>query len=130
MTAIVGPSGAGKSTILNLVPRFWDVRADRITIGGVDVRDIPESELSGLVTVVFQQVHLLSGTIFDNIALGREGASLAEVEAAARAFCRASSRSSAVSFGKSSSFSTMGKRRHSRAGSLGRCRHCRSKKTS
>ncbi|MCE8438761.1 ABC transporter ATP-binding protein [Rhodovulum sulfidophilum] len=85
MTAIVGPSGSGKSTILNLIPRFWDVEAGRITIGGADVARIGEAGLSDLVTVVFQQVYLFSGTIRDNIAAGRPGASQAEIEEAARA---------------------------------------------
>ena len=85
MTAIVGPSGAGKSTILNLLPRFWDVDGGAITIGGVDVRDLDPERLNQLMTVVFQDVYLFSGTIFDNIAFGRKGASAEDVEAAARA---------------------------------------------
>lgn len=85
MTAIVGPSGSGKSTILNLLPRFWDVSAGRITIGGGDIRQISEAQLNALITVVFQDVYLFAGTIFDNIAFGRAGASQDEVEAAARA---------------------------------------------
>lgn len=85
MTAVVGPSGAGKSTILNLLPRFWDVGTGQVTIGGVDIREIDEEVLNGMVTVVFQQVHLFSGTIFENIAIGREGASAEQVMAAAQA---------------------------------------------
>ena len=85
MTAIVGPSGAGKSTILNLLPRFWDANQGAITIGGVDIRDLDAERLNRLVTVVFQDVYLFSGTIFDNIAFGRRGAGADEVEAAARA---------------------------------------------
>jgi ATP-binding cassette subfamily B protein len=85
MTAIVGPSGAGKSTILNLLPRFWDVDDGAITIGGVDLRDVESGRLNELITVVFQDVYLFSGTIFDNIAFGRKGASPEDVEAAARA---------------------------------------------
>ncbi|WP_395396596.1 ABC transporter ATP-binding protein [Novosphingobium sp. BL-8A] len=87
MTAIVGPSGAGKSTILNLLARFWDLDSGRIVIGGVDIREIDEERLNSLVTVVFQDVFLFSGTLYDNIAFGRDGASRAEVEAAARAAC-------------------------------------------
>ncbi|CAM5489936.1 Vitamin B12 import ATP-binding protein BtuD [Mycolicibacterium aubagnense] len=85
MTAVVGASGSGKSTILKLLPRFWDVGTGRITIGGVDVREISEEKLNQLITVVFQDVYLFAGSIFDNIAYGRIGASEAEVEAAARA---------------------------------------------
>ena len=85
MAAIVGPSGAGKSTILNLLPRFWDVDGGGVTIGGVDVRDLDSERLNQLITVVFQDVYLFSGTIFDNIAFGRKGASPEDVEAAARA---------------------------------------------
>lgn len=84
MTAIVGPSGAGKSTVLNLLPRFWDVDSGQITIGGVDIRDLSASRLSGLMTVVFQDVYLFSGTVFDNIAFGKADASVEDVEAAAR----------------------------------------------
>lgn len=87
MTAIVGPSGSGKSTILNLMPRFWDVDHGSIRIGGVDVREIGEERLNQLVTMVFQNVYLFAGTIFDNIAFGRPGAREAEVEAAAKAAC-------------------------------------------
>jgi len=85
MTAIVGPSGSGKSTILALLPRFWDVETGRVTIGGVDIRDMTEDHLNQLITVVFQDVYLFSGTILDNIAFGRPGANRAEIEAAARA---------------------------------------------
>lgn len=85
MTAIVGPSGSGKSTILNLIPRFWDAGSGRITIGGADVAWIGEAGLSNLVTMVFQDVYLFSGTIRDNIAVGKTGATEAEIEAAARA---------------------------------------------
>lgn len=85
MIAIVGPSGSGKSTILNLIPRFWDAGSGRITIGGADVARIGEAGLSDLVTVVFQDVYLFSGTIRDNIAVGKPGATEAEIEEAARA---------------------------------------------
>ena len=85
MTAIAGPSGSGKSTILNLIARFWDVSQGSISIGGVDIREMDEATLNGLITVVFQDVYLFAGTIFENIAMGRGGASMDEVEAAARA---------------------------------------------
>lgn len=84
MTAIVGPSGSGKSTILNLIPRFWDAGRGTISIGGADSARIGEAGLSDLVTMVFQDVYLFSGTIRDNIAMGRPGASQAEIEDAAR----------------------------------------------
>ncbi len=85
MTAIVGPSGAGKSTILNLMARFHDVGSGTVRIGDVDVRDLTAEQLFDAVTVVFQDVYLFPGTIFDNIAFGRRDATVAEVEAAARA---------------------------------------------
>ena len=84
MTAIVGPSGSGKSTILGLLPRFWDVDAGRITIGGIDIREIGEEQLNRLTTFVFQDVYLFAGTIRDNIAFGRPEAHQDEIEAAAR----------------------------------------------
>ncbi|MBE1237225.1 ABC transporter ATP-binding protein [Phaeovibrio sulfidiphilus] len=85
MIAVVGPSGSGKSTLLNLVSRFWDVDAGAVRIGGVDVRDLAPERLAGLMTVVFQDVYLFRGTIFDNIALGRPGATMEQVREAARA---------------------------------------------
>lgn len=85
MTAIVGPSGSGKSTLLNLLARFWDVQQGAVCIGGVDVRDLAPDALHDLVTVVFQDAYLFTGTIHDNIAFGRKGASSEDVEAAARA---------------------------------------------
>ncbi|PIE80388.1 MAG: ABC transporter, partial [Candidatus Delongbacteria bacterium] len=84
MTAIVGPSGAGKSTILNLISRFWDVDSGSIQIGSVDIRNMKEEDLNKLLTVVFQDVHLFGGTIFDNIAMGKKNATLSEVENAAQ----------------------------------------------
>ena len=85
MFALVGPSGSGKSTILNLLARFWEVDHGAVRIGGVDVRDMCEETLNGLITVVFQDVYLFAGTIFDNIAIGKPGADAKSVEAAARA---------------------------------------------
>ncbi|WP_448112804.1 ABC transporter ATP-binding protein [Mesorhizobium amorphae] len=84
MTAIVGVSGAGKSTLLHLIPRFFDVTEGAITIGGADIRALSEEEIAGLVTFVFQDAYLFSGTIAENIALGKAGAPLAEIEQAAR----------------------------------------------
>ncbi|WP_053240077.1 ABC transporter ATP-binding protein [Pleomorphomonas koreensis] len=85
MTAIVGPSGSGKSTILNLIARFWDVDAGAVRIGGTDLRQLDEERLAALITVVFQDVYLFAGSLYDNIAFGRAGASRTDVEAAARA---------------------------------------------
>ena len=85
MTAIVGLSGAGKSTILNLLPRFWDISGGAISIGNTDIRSLDPDSLNQLITVVFQDVYLFSGTIFDNIAFGRKGATLDEVRDAAKA---------------------------------------------
>jgi ATP-binding cassette, subfamily B, bacterial IrtB/YbtQ len=85
MTAIVGPSGAGKSTVLHLLARFADVQRGRVTIGGVDVRNLTAEQLFDAVTVVFQDVYLFPGTIFDNIAFGNAEARAEQVEAAARA---------------------------------------------
>ncbi|SHO58143.1 ABC transporter ATP-binding protein [Vibrio quintilis] len=84
MTAIVGPSGAGKSTVLNLLPRFWDVDEGCISIGGVDVRELSAERLASMITVVFQDVYLFSGTIFDNISFGKPEATPEDVESAAR----------------------------------------------
>ena len=82
--AIVGPSGSGKSTLLNLLSRFWDVGEGRITLGGVDLRAMRFEDLAAHIAVVFQDVYLFSGTIYDNIAEGRPGADRRAIEAAAR----------------------------------------------
>ncbi|MEF2481944.1 ABC transporter ATP-binding protein [Vibrio mimicus] len=84
MTAIVGPSGAGKSTALNLIARFWDPEQGSIRIGDVDIRNITSEELNRMVTVVFQEAFLFSGTILDNLMMGKDDATMAEVEQAAR----------------------------------------------
>src|SRR5215472_9550800 len=83
--ALVGPSGAGKSTILNLIPRFFDVDAGGITIDGQDVRSVTLSSLRGAIALVAQEVSLFDDTVRANIAYGRFGASTDEIEAAARA---------------------------------------------
>lgn len=83
--AIVGPTGAGKTTLVNLVMRFYDVRAGRITLDGVDIAAMPRAALRGQIGMVLQDTWLFEGTIRDNIAYGRPGASDAEVLAAARA---------------------------------------------
>ncbi|MGK6315762.1 ABC transporter ATP-binding protein [Neorhizobium sp. DT-125] len=84
MTALVGSSGSGKSTFLNLIPRFFEVTEGSISIGGVDIRDLSEEDIAGLITVVFQDVHLFSGTIAENIAFAKPGATRQEIEEAAR----------------------------------------------
>jgi len=83
--ALVGPSGAGKSTILNLIPRFYDVAGGRILVGGVDVRDVTLASLRANIALVSQEVSLFDDTVRANIAYGRPGASEAEIVAAARA---------------------------------------------
>ncbi|RJG24268.1 ABC transporter ATP-binding protein [Paenibacillus thiaminolyticus] len=85
ITALVGPSGSGKSTVAQLIPRFWDVRQGRITIGGVDIRDINTSDLMDAMSFVFQDTFLFSDTVYNNIAAGRPTAAREEVYAAARA---------------------------------------------
>jgi subfamily B ATP-binding cassette protein MsbA len=82
--ALVGPSGAGKSTILNLIPRFFDVDAGSIAIDGQDVRSVTLASLREAIALVAQEVGLFDDTVRANIAYGRFGASTAEVEAAAR----------------------------------------------
>lgn len=82
--ALVGPSGAGKTTLCSLLPRFYDVQAGRITIDGMDIRDMTLASLRGQIGLVQQDVFLFAGTIRENIAYGRLGAVDAAVMAAAR----------------------------------------------
>lgn len=84
LTAIVGPSGAGKSTLVHLIARLWDVSSGAIRIGGVDLRQIGSQVLHQQVAMVFQEVLLFSGTVLDNLRIGRHDASRAEVIAVAR----------------------------------------------
>ncbi|MEO0397631.1 MAG: ABC transporter ATP-binding protein, partial [Cyanobacteria bacterium P01_A01_bin.137] len=84
MTALVGPSGSGKTTITNLIARFWDVDQGAVTLGGVDVRQMPTDTLLSQMTMVFQDVYLFNDTIFENIRFGNPQATEAEVMAAAR----------------------------------------------
>ena len=84
MVALVGASGSGKSTAASLIPRFYDPTAGRLTLGGVDLRDLPLAELRRQIAVVSQEGFLFNDTVRANIALGQE-ASEAEVVAAARA---------------------------------------------
>ena len=82
--ALVGPSGAGKSTVLNLIPRFFDVDSGRILIDGMDVRDTTFESLRAAIALVSQEITLFDDTVRANIAYGRAGASDGEVEEAAR----------------------------------------------
>ena len=81
--AIVGHTGAGKTTVINLLLRYYDVVRGRVTVDGVDVRDLPQGELRGLIGLVQQDVFLFTGDIASNIRLGARIAD-EEVEAAAR----------------------------------------------
>lgn len=84
MTALVGESGSGKSTLTNLLLRFWDVDAGSVSIGGVDVRDIPYDDLLASISVVMQDVRLFADTIEGNIRIGKAGATHEEVVEAAK----------------------------------------------
>lgn len=86
-TALVGPSGGGKSTIARLIARFWDVDGGKITIGGTDIRNMPLSQLTDLVSFVTQDNFLFNCSIKENIRLGNPKASDEEVYAAAKAAC-------------------------------------------
>ncbi len=83
--ALVGPSGGGKSTTCALLPRFYDVDAGAVRIDGQDVRDVTLRSLREAIGLVQQDVYLFDGTIYDNIAYGKPGASADEVRQAARA---------------------------------------------
>jgi ATP-binding cassette, subfamily B, bacterial MsbA len=85
VVALVGPSGAGKTTLASLLPRFWDVTSGRITIDGVDVRELSFADLRGAIGVVPQEPALFSGTVRENVAYANPGATEQEVVAAARA---------------------------------------------
>ncbi len=88
MTALVGKSGSGKTTITNLMARFWDVDSGVVRIGGVDIGKISTGELYKHISMVFQKVYLFHDTIYNNIALGNENATMEEVhEAAKKARC-------------------------------------------
>ena len=84
MTALVGPSGGGKTTLANLLARFWDAREGSIRLRGVDLRDVPLSELMDNISMVFQRVYLFQDTVFNNISMGRPTATREEVEEAAK----------------------------------------------
>ena len=84
VTALVGPSGSGKSTIASLAARFWDPQQGRISIGGIDLRDISSKDLSGLESYVFQSNTLLRDTLLNNVRLGRPDATPEQVSEALR----------------------------------------------
>jgi len=84
LVALVGSSGAGKTTVTNLLLRFYDPQAGRITIGGTDIRDVLTRDLRNEMAVVTQETVLFNDTIFNNIALGRPGATREQVIEAAR----------------------------------------------
>ncbi|HPK91025.1 MAG TPA: ABC transporter ATP-binding protein [Dermatophilaceae bacterium] len=83
--AIVGPTGAGKTTLVNLIMRFYELDGGRITLDGVDIRDLSRQGLRERIGMVLQDTWLFAGTIRDNIAYGRPGATEEEVLAASRA---------------------------------------------
>lgn len=83
--AIVGPTGCGKTTLINLLMRFYDTDGGTVSIDGIPINEIPRKELRALCGMVLQDTWIKNGTVRDNIALGRPGATDAEIEAAARA---------------------------------------------
>ncbi|WP_232063484.1 ABC transporter ATP-binding protein [Undibacterium sp. KW1] len=85
LTAIVGPSGAGKTTLAQLLVRFWDVQQGAVKIGGIDVRELPLENMHAQIAYVMQDVFLFDDTVLENIRLGREDISEAQVIAAATA---------------------------------------------
>lgn len=83
-TAIVGPSGSGKTTICNLIARFWDVNKGKITIGGIDVKEMEVDDLLSKISMVFQRVYLFEDTVENNIRFGNPTASREQVIAVAK----------------------------------------------
>ena len=84
MVAIVGPSGGGKTTLCHLIPRFYEISGGSILVDGHDIRDVTRASLRRQIGIVQQDVFLFTGTIFDNIAYGKLGASREEVYEAAK----------------------------------------------
>ena len=84
MVAIVGPTGAGKSTLVNLIMRFYDIMKGRITIDGVDIRDISRESLHNMVGMVLQDAWIFTGTIADNIGYGKPNATRQEIKYVAK----------------------------------------------
>lgn len=83
VTALVGPSGGGKTTVSRLAARFWDVTSGKITVGGMDISKVDPEALFSLYSIVFQEVTLFDNTIMENIRIGNQNATDAEVLAAA-----------------------------------------------
>jgi len=83
--AIVGPTASGKTTLINLIPRFYDVSDGRVLVDGTDVRELKLQQLRRAVSVIFQETFLFSATVAENIAYGRPDAPRQEIEASARA---------------------------------------------
>ncbi len=79
ITALVGPSGAGKTTIARLVPRLWDSSVGSVSIGGVDIKNIPLDNLLTRISFVFQEVFLFYGTVLENLKIGKSNATEEEV---------------------------------------------------
>lgn len=79
LTALVGASGSGKTTIANLIARFWDVQQGRITIGGIDLKDMSPQTVYSLISQVFQDVYLFDDTIYNNIKIGKPDATEEEI---------------------------------------------------
>lgn len=89
VTALVGSSGSGKTTITSLIARFWDVAAGAVLIGGQDIRHLHPDQLLAKISMVFQDVHLLNDTIYNNIRIGKPDAGREEIiRAAETAHCR------------------------------------------
>lgn len=84
VTVLVGPSGSGKSTIARLISSLWDVKSGKITLGGVDLKDLPLDELNNRIAYVSQDNYLFNRSIRENIRMGRKDATDAEVEDAAK----------------------------------------------
>ena len=85
--ALVGNSGGGKTTLVNLLPRFYDITSGSLTIDGVDVRDLELNSLRDRIAVVFQDNFLFDGSIRENILLGDETATQAQIDAAVKSAC-------------------------------------------
>jgi ATP-binding cassette subfamily B protein len=85
ITALVGPSGAGKSTIAHLILRLWDIKEGEILIGGMNINNIPLNELMNKIAFVFQDSFIFNDTVYENIRMGRKGATAKQVTEAAKA---------------------------------------------
>jgi len=83
--ALLGATGSGKSTIINLIPRFYDVSEGRITVDGHDLRDVTIESLRSQIGIVLQEATLFTGTVRDNIAFGKPEATMEEIITAAKA---------------------------------------------